>query len=150
MLPTRTPDPRPPPLVPAPQLEAVEAAPERSFGAASSMGPQASGGRLGSDGRSGGGAGAGGGGVPAGDGAAGQGAGAAGAAGATAKSAGAGGPRSGWASLNAPARKNPYADLEFPVAPVKMMTLSKTFKVGGAAGSGGGGAPGVEWGWGSH
>ncbi|KXZ47989.1 hypothetical protein GPECTOR_31g352 [Gonium pectorale] len=39
-----------------------------------------------------------------------------------------GGPRSGWASLNAPPRRNPYTDLEFPVVPVKMLSLSKTFK----------------------
>eukprot|EP00198_Chlamydomonas_reinhardtii_P002899 XP_001692235.1 WD-repeat protein of flagellum central pair [Chlamydomonas reinhardtii] len=38
------------------------------------------------------------------------------------------GPRSGWASLNAPPRRNPYADLEFPAAPVKMLSLNKTFK----------------------
>ncbi|EFJ47004.1 hypothetical protein VOLCADRAFT_109152 [Volvox carteri f. nagariensis] len=38
------------------------------------------------------------------------------------------GPRSGWASLNAPPRRNPYLDLEFPAAPVKMLSLNRTFK----------------------
>lgn len=38
------------------------------------------------------------------------------------------GPRSGWASLSAPPRKNPYEGLEFPPVPVKMLGLSKTFK----------------------
>ncbi|GLI70980.1 hypothetical protein VaNZ11_016084 [Volvox africanus] len=38
------------------------------------------------------------------------------------------GPRSGWASLNAQPRRNPYLDLEFPAAPVKMLSLNKTFK----------------------
>ncbi|GFR41830.1 hypothetical protein Agub_g2605 [Astrephomene gubernaculifera] len=53
---------------------------------------------------------------------------ASGRSGAAAAAAGTSGPRSGWASLNAPARRNPYADLEFPAAPVKMLSLSKTFK----------------------
>ncbi|KAG2427437.1 hypothetical protein HXX76_012373 [Chlamydomonas incerta] len=56
-------------------------------------------------------------------------AGAAGAAAGTGRSgAVSAGPRSGWASLNAPPRRNPYADLEFPAAPVKMLSLNKTFK----------------------
>ncbi|PNH08137.1 Flagellar WD repeat domain-containing protein [Tetrabaena socialis] len=55
-------------------------------------------------------------------------AGAAGPAAAAAAATASAGPRSGWASLNAPARRNPYVDLEFPPAPVKMLSLAKTFK----------------------
>jgi len=43
--------------------------------------------------------------------------------------------RSGWASITAPQPRHPYADMEFPPANPKSMSLQKTFK---------GDPPGVE------
>lgn len=37
--------------------------------------------------------------------------------------------RSGWGTITAPPRKNPYEDIEFPAMEPSGIALSKTFKV---------------------